>query len=322
MKTLKPNKEIMNYKFLKLSLYIGAVLSIFAACVKPHDATFTDFSKTGDLVIMQNAGLSNYTATSFSRGSDTIKLTVRVDLASKEIPTSPTTVKLAVDNAAITSYNAANPQPGYVILPSANFKLVSNTLTIPAGSHYAETILEVYTKGLDPAVSYMVPISITDAGGKALSSNANTAYWHSIGNPLAGTYNWSFYRWNGTTDTTTPPNSTVFTDQPTAISPLGPSTLLFPESYINTFVDPSDGITLNFTNTNGTFSNFVATFSNTLKDEITAGGFTLVKGPLLVGYSIVGDASTKYKGSHFRFYTELLNSTPAKRTVIDDFVKQ
>ncbi|MGE5519323.1 MAG: DUF1735 domain-containing protein [Candidatus Dadabacteria bacterium] len=312
----------MNNKLLKLSSYLGAafLLLVMGGCVKSFDKTFTDFSTTSDYVVLQNAGYTNYGATSFNRGTDTVVFTVRVDLASAQASSSPTTVKLGVDAAAIAAYNAKNPQPGYIALPAANYKLVNTTVTIPAGQHYAETQLLIFTKGLDPAVSYMVPVSIVDASGKALSTNLNTALYHTIGNPLAGNYLWDFIRWNSA-DTTSARNASSFYNEPTAISPTGPTSLLLPESYIQTFVDPQGGISLTFDNNGGVLSNFKVFFTPALIDEIAAGGFTILAAPKLVSYNIVGNASTKYAGSTFRTYFSFLNSSGGTRTLVDNYVK-
>lgn len=310
----------MNYKFLKPGLYVCAVLSVFAACVKPHDATFTDLSTTSDIVILQNAGLTNFNPTAFNRGSDTITLTVRVDLASKEIPTNPTNVTLAVDDTKRTEYNTANPQPVYLALPAANYKLTNTTLTIPAGSHYAQTTLLVFTKGLDPTLSYMVPVTIKDASGKSLSSNANTIYFHTIGNPLAGTYTWTGYRWNEATgmDTTTAPASTPKNNVSIALGPINATTLYLPTVYLDQN-GVAAGTALSFTNNAGVLSNFsVAYYDPT--GALAANGWSVVTGPKLVGYKIVGDASTKFVGSTFRIYYTFFNGA-AQRTTIDNFVK-
>lgn len=314
----------MKYKILKSASisFAAIIMLVMSGCLKKNDATFTDFTTTKDFVILQNAGLSNFGATAFNRGSDTVRLLVRVDLASASNSSSPTTVTLGVDNAAITSYNAANPNAGYVVLPSANFKLLSNTLTIPAGQHYAETTLEVYTKGLNPATSYMAPISIVDASGKSLSSNLNTILFHTIGNPLAGVYKRDFYRYNGTVDTTGAPNSTVTIGTVLSVSPTGPTTLLFPDQYMQTFVDPPNGISLSFTNNNGLLSNFTAFLDAATKANLAAGGFKINIAPVLVKAIIVGNAANGYAGSTFRFYMSLINSGGNTRTLIDNFVKQ
>jgi len=314
---------IMTYKFLKTAIFSLSALAliVISSCTKSLPNR-TDFSQTSDFVILQSGGLTNFGGVAFNRGSDTVNLTVRVDLASATNSSSPTIVKIGVDNAAITSYNAANPNPGYIALPAANFKLLSSTLTIPAGEHYAETTLQVYTQGLNPATSYMTPISIVDASGKSLSSNLNTIYFHTIGNPLAGVYIRDFYRRNGTVDTTAAPNSTVTLGQVLSVSPTGPTTLLFPDSYMTTFVDPPNGISLDFTNNAGVLGNFTASLNATTKANLAAGGFTINVAPVLVNATIRGNAANGYAGSTFRFYMSLINSSGGIRTLIDSFTKQ
>ncbi|HWJ92086.1 MAG TPA: hypothetical protein VNR87_13290, partial [Flavisolibacter sp.] len=149
----------------------------------------------------------------------------------------------------------------------------------------------------------------------------NTVYYHSIGNPLAGTYTWDFTRFNSP-DTTAAPGAGSFTGQTVSVSPLGATTLLLPESYMQTFVSSSAGISLSFTNNAGVLSNFSVSLSDQVKADIAAGGFTLATAPVLVGYNIVGNASTKYKGSTFRTYMVLINSSGGTRSLIDNFVKQ
>src|SRR5207249_4762649 len=124
----------MNTKILKTATFsIPAILLFFlSGCVKTHEG-FVDLTKTSDFVILQNAGLTNFGSVAFNRGSDTVSLTVRADLASATNPSTSTTVTIAIDASQITTYNNANPQPGYLILPAANYKLLSTTLTIPAG---------------------------------------------------------------------------------------------------------------------------------------------------------------------------------------------
>ncbi len=311
----------MNNKILKTAkISIPALLLIFlSGCLKTHDG-FIDFTKTSDFVILQNAGLANFSSVAFNRGSDTVNLTVRVDLASATNPSSSTTVSIALDPSLIAPYNSANPQPGYLVLPAANYKLLANSLTIPAGQHYAETTLQVYTKGLDPVLSYMLPVSITDASGKALSSNLNTIYFHTVGNPLAGVYTFTGKRWNAPNlDTSTAPSSTPYNNVSISISPLGPTTLYMPDAYLSQN-SVAAGTALSFTNNAGVLSNFQASLYDPAPSAIAAVGFSVITGPVLVGSQIVGDASTKYVGSTFRIYYVFFNGS-AQRAIIDNFVK-
>jgi hypothetical protein len=315
----------MTYKFLKTAIFSVSALAliVISSCTKSLPGR-TDFTQTSDFVILQNGGLTNFGAVAYNRGSDTVLLTVRVDLASATNPAAPVTVNLVLDNAAITTYNTTHPAPApqYVAIPAGNFKLLTTTLTIPAGQHYAETTLQVYTKGLNPATSYMTAISITDASGKSLSSNLNTLYFHTIGNPLAGVYIRDFYRRNSTTDTTGAPNSTVTLGEVLSVSPTGPTTLLFPESYMTTFVDPPNGISLDFTNNGGVLSNFTASLNTATLTNLANGGFTIGVAPVLVNATLRGNAANGYAGSTFRFYMSLVNSSGGIRTLIDSFTKQ
>jgi hypothetical protein len=93
-----------------------------------------------------------------------------------------------------------------------------------------------------------------------------------------------------------------------------------PESYTETFAGV--GISLGFTNNGGVLSNFSAFFNQTQKDAMATYGFTIVNGPTLVSYTLVGNADTHYAGSTFRTYLEVINSSGGNRKVVDNFVKQ
>src|SRR4029079_19348225 len=95
---------------------------------------------------------------------------------------------LGVDNSVIAAYNAGNGT-NFQPFPTNAFKLVSNTVTITGGvEHTGTTTLWIFQNKLDPTISYMLPVAITDGGGKGLSSNQNIIYYNIIGNPLAGNY--------------------------------------------------------------------------------------------------------------------------------------
>lgn len=314
----------MNHKFLKLTglATVAFLLSVMQGCVK-STSYFTDLSTTSDFVMLVGSGTNNFKASNLlvnTSSPDTLMLNVKVELASANSNGGPVTVTLGLDNAAITAYNAANGT-NFQPFPADAFKIVNTSVTIPGGlNHYGTTTVWIFQDKLDPATSYILPVSITDGGGKTLSSNQNTIYYNVIGNPLAGNYLQDFHRWNGTTDTTTAPNSTSYTDNPIVVAPISATVVLLPEDYLETFVGV--GVNLSFTNTNGVLSNIAVSLDAASQAAIAAGGFTIVTAPKLVGYGIVGDASTKYAGSWFRIYMVVLNSSGATRTLIDQFVKQ
>ena len=190
----------MKYKFLKLSSFLTSafLMMLVSSCVKENKLTFTDFSQVNDLVILQNSGLSNFSASAVVIGPatpDTLDLDIFAALASVNAVGSDIKVTIAVDDTKRTDYNAANGT-SYLPFTSDMFKLLTGTVTIPAGQHYAKGTLELYSQQFDPTQSYMLPISITDASGKSLTSNQNTIYFHLIGNPLAGPYNVAGTRYN------------------------------------------------------------------------------------------------------------------------------
>lgn len=307
---------------LTITLAITSMLIVISSCVKEREG-FTDLSKVSDFVILTGSGTGNFKASNLlvnTSSPDTIKQTVTALLASASSDSGPITVTIGLDNSAIAAYNSANGT-NFQPFPANAFKIVNTSITIPGGlEHTGTTEVWIFQDKLDPTVSYILPVAITDGGGKALTSNQNIIYYNVIGNVLAGNYLQSFYRWNGTTDTTTAPNGGGFVDEPAVVAPITATTVLLPEDYLETFVGV--GVNLSFTNTAGTLSNFNVSIDAASMAAITAGGFTVVTAPKLVGYKIVGTAATKYAGSTFRIYMVLTNSTGATRTVIDNFVKQ
>jgi BT_3987-like, N-terminal domain len=191
------NRKYLNFKLkimkIKLNKWIGLLAGIvllgnLSSCIKDKGfANETDFSQLQDHVLLVNGGPVGFSASNIAFQGDTATATVTVDLASVNLPASPVSVTIAVDNAQIAIYNAANGKD-FQPMADSDFSLAATTLTIPAGQQYASTTVSFYAAGLDPGLSYMLPISITDASGKLLSSNQNTQYFNIIGNPLAGNY--------------------------------------------------------------------------------------------------------------------------------------
>jgi len=318
-------------KYLTKHSYLITCFSLLFAlgsCVKDRNDLATDFSTIQPVIELRDnlsgvgndAGLANFGKASLNFTGDPHIQPFYVNLASVNVRNSELKVTLGVDQAALDAYNA-DPNNGikYEMMPDSLYDFTVTEVTIPSGLRVAKDSVIFYPSKFDPSKSYMLPISITDGSGVNISGNFGTIYYHVIGNPLAGTYNWSFYRYNDI-DTTEPPNSTVFEDQPTAIPPTGPTSLALPDSYQQSFF--FGNMIMSFTNTNGVFSDFSVAFDDAAIQGLADGGFTLVTAPTLVGYEIKGDASTHYAGSTFRVYYEVINSTPAHRKLIDVYVKQ
>ncbi len=321
---------------LKYSYLITCISLVFtlASCVKNRNDLATDFSNLQPLLeirdnisgVGNDAGLANFGKASLNFSGDTTDTHTQsfyVNLASVYQLDHDITVTLAVDQAALDAYNAdPNNTVKYELFPDSLYSFAQTEATIKAGERVSLISVDFYYTKIDPSRSYMLPISIKDAGGINISGNFGTIYYHVIGNPLAGNYYQSFYRWNDVPDTTSPPNSSVFEDELRPVSPESSTTLLLPEDYLQTFVGGAAGISLSFTNNGGVLSDFSVALNDVTTEGLAAGGFTIVTAPKLVSYQIVGDASTKYSGSTFRTYMEVLNSTGGNRKLVDNFVKQ
>src|SRR5215831_14554454 len=287
---------------LKYSYLIACISLLFSleSCVKNRNDLATDFGSIQPIVELRDnisgvgndAGLSNFGKASLNFTADPHVQSFYVNLASVNVRNSDLKVTLGVDQAALDAYNA-DPNNGikYELMPDSLYSFTTTEVTIPSGLRVAKDSIIFYPSKFDPSKSYMLPISVTDASGLNISGNFGTIYYHIIGNPLAGTYNWSFGRYNDI-DTTQPPNSSTFTDVPTPIPPTGPTSLAFPDYYVQSFI--GGNMILSFTNTNGVLGDFSVAFDDAANQGIIDGGFTLVTAPTLVGYQIVGDASTHY----------------------------
>lgn len=283
---------------------IPALLIFLSGCLKTHDG-FIDLTQTTDFVILTGAGLGNFKASNIQANpssTDTIRKTITVDLASKDNSNGEVTVTIGVDNSLIDAYNSANGT-NFKPIPTTAFKLLSTKVTVPAGQHYGSTTLELYQNKLDPTISYMLPVSITDGGGKNLSSNQNTIYYNIIGNPIAGTYTEEWIRWNASDTTGTP--TYHFTGDLNVFSPESP-TQVYVES-----VDNGAGFHISFTNTGGVLSNFKITL-----DPATYGNFgltSLTTAPVFLRADPVN-------GVYRWFFQYMVGSNP--RSIVEEFVKQ
>ena len=241
-----------------ISLLAGIMLlASLDSCIKDKGYKGeTVFSNLQDHVEIVKSGLTYYSSAGvLFNGADTATLTLIVNLASVNLPTSPTQVTIGVDAQQIATYNTAN-NTSFQIVPSASYSVASTSLTIPAGQQYAQTTVSFYADSLDPSVSYMLPISITDASGHALTSNQNTVFYHIIGNPIAGTYEQYFSRWLAADSTGGSGTANYYNADfgPTSFSPSSPTEV---QATSNAF---GEVFTIDFSNNAGVLSNFSVSF--------------------------------------------------------------
>ena len=239
---------------------------------------------------------------------------------------SDISVKYEIDAAGLTKLNAdaLAKDPTYkpfFLLPDSTYKILIKEDVIKKGGVYADKDIDnivLYSDKIDPATNYILPLKLTSSNYTSSKGTA-TIFYYIIGNPLAGPYLHSYQRWNGTADTTTAPNSTVGTNVPVVITPITPNSVLLPEYYLE--VNFGEGLALTFNNNSGTLSSFNVSIPPSTQAVLAANSFSV---PVLklISAQIVGNASTKYAGSTFRIYMEVINNTGALRTLINKFVKQ
>jgi Domain of unknown function (DUF1735) len=310
-------------KILLSVIFLSALLT---SCLK--DTTInTDLDTRGTTMMIQYSGIEFFSSAAIVTAGkvDPIEASFTVNVANADgIPLpNDLTVTLAVDDAARVNYNAL-PAPAldYDAIPDSVYSFPVKTGVIKSGKNLLTLKVIFYPAKVDPSKSYMLAISIKDAQGKSIAKNFGTIYYHIIGNPLAGSYLWSYYRWNGTTDTTTAPNSTVVLNAPLAVLPLSPTAVFLQEYYIGVNFGNQFGTTLQFL-AGATPTNFSTSFDAASLDVLTTNSFsTPTNGPKLVKAVVVGTSATNYKGTTFRTYTEFINSAGAVRALIDNYVKQ
>src|SRR5205809_7306186 len=312
-------KRISN--FLLLMLLTGM---FFTSCVKDRNVG-PDFSSTAPMLELKTpqsnfAGLAYASRAVVGALPDTTQF--YANLAAAYAADRDINVTIGVDQSRLDEYNAdpANTLK-YELMPDSDYAILKTQGTIVKGQHIDSFQVAFFKSRIDPTKNYMVPIAITDGDGVEISQNQGVIFFHAIGNPLAGNYLQSFYRWNDAPDTTGPfTPGYEFENEPVFILPENSNTLFLPEYYL--VANGLGGVSLSFTNTNGVLSDPEVFLNDATQHNLTNGGFKVLSGPTLVNYEFKGDASNGYAGTYFRIYFEVQNSTGGNRKTINIFVKQ
>ncbi|HEY4194075.1 MAG TPA: DUF1735 domain-containing protein, partial [Mucilaginibacter sp.] len=123
---------------------------------------------------------------SFKISTTATPYNVPVNIAAPNPLKTAVTVKLSVDQAALTAYNTANGT-SYTLLPAADY---SSTLsvTIPAGQNLGNVVINLNTTQIDPSQSYVLPLTITDGGGQQISNYKTILFNFAVKNIYDGEY--------------------------------------------------------------------------------------------------------------------------------------
>ena len=301
---------------MKKVLSLITILSFFlSGCLKDETInTKGNLIDRGRLIEIPYSGLEYFSQKSVLTAgvTDPIVLPIVINVAAANAKTvdKDLTVTIAYDDAVRVAYNSV---PDNVVefeaMPDSCYSLSKKTAVIKAGQYLDTSSLKItfYPEKIDPTKNYMAAISIKDAQGETISGNFSTAYFHTIGNPLAGNYMWDFSRWNRATATGALSGAS-FTGEVTTFLPVDPTTIIVQTGY---YTQPH--YVLSFVNTGGVLSDFSVSFkADELASLFTANGITIVDAPKL----LIADGVAK----HFKIQYLAFNGT-ANRYIIDDFYK-
>ncbi|MCR8560130.1 DUF1735 domain-containing protein [Mucilaginibacter sp. BJC16-A38] len=207
----------MKKNLTKLSALVA--LAFLAGSCKKNDSYNNGTVQTSvELPLAAYAGPAAYDSGGFIYGiTDSISATPQplstlIYISADKPLSKSVTVTLAVDNAAITRVNAAHkalylsdstaavqtastlPDPAdpkytiYIALPANAYAAQGTTVTIPAGQLRANYTVNIISANLTYGASYMLPISITDAGGQKISYYKSVYYTVGLKSAYEGDY--------------------------------------------------------------------------------------------------------------------------------------
>lgn len=94
-----------------------------------------------------------------------------INYAASSTKSTDIKVTLSVDPATLAAYNTAHASdPALTIVPSNAFTMPT-TITIPANQRRVQVPVKFMSTLLNPAITYGLPVKITDASGEVISKN-------------------------------------------------------------------------------------------------------------------------------------------------------
>lgn len=221
-----------------------------------------------------------------------------VNLASTNTLGKDVSITIGNDPKAILD-NFSKDSINYVAMPDSDYQLLSTTATIKAGQRQDTFYIVFYPSKIDPTQNFMLPITVTsNTGNIPVSGNFGHIYFHTIGNPIAGSYDQEWIRYNASDTSGTPAYDL---DLGTVIfAPLSPTQI----SVGSQGTGETDYIS--FTNTGGVLSNFSVAIGTV--SGITEGTPVLETADPVNGI--------------YRVYFTYVNGSGAPRCIINIYRKQ
>lgn len=171
---------------------ILAVVSTLPSCLK-NGAYYIPFSSAAASVDLPLAASTSNGITAFAYPSTvtSVTLPVMVNVASPSMPTTPTTMTLALDTAGLSQYNADNGT-SYLPLPDSTFTVSSWDVTVPAGKRLDSITVTINLTKLDLSQAYVFPVTIASASLPIEQWN-HLFYYVAVKNPWDGVYSYQGY---------------------------------------------------------------------------------------------------------------------------------
>jgi len=211
--------------YIKTALLSLMSMALLSSCLKDN-AHFVNFAGSKPLVELPAAtgvaGTGEFQAVAFSITSTPTPLDLLVNVAAPKPLTTALNVKLIVDQAALSAYNAANiaaykadsasavasgsALPSYptiyTLLPTADYS-TTLAVTIPANQNSANLVININTSLIDPTQAYALPLTISDGGGQQISNYKTVIYNVQVKNAYDGEYTVTGSLTDNTTNTIT-----------------------------------------------------------------------------------------------------------------------
>lgn len=234
--------------------------------------------------------------------SEPVTYTLVVALQGVETSSSDINFDLRVNDLARFQDNFDEDGITYTAFPTDAYEISATSGVIEKGTNYFEFEVTFFPDKVDGKESNMLTIEpvISGSSNVTVSSNQARAYFHTIGNAIAGPYNWDFIRCSDP-ECAGGPDGLSFSGDHTLFLPLGATKIAVPmgyydnSNYIITFDDDGEGNLSNF---------------NVVIQEATdwaAAGISVVTGPTIT----VEDNNTKFT----------INFTTATRNCTDVYYK-
>ncbi|OAV68495.1 hypothetical protein Barb4_02058 [Bacteroidales bacterium Barb4] len=164
-------------KTKRISFYAGATLCFllsFTSCL--NDDPLVDWDAMIPVIELPYNS-HNVSKTKVTPDENvTFDLLINYTIPDKKDSKTEIPVGLSVNEAGVETYNNANPNAGYELLPSSAYTLPAVVVIAP-GTQLVEFPLEVNTSQLEPKKKYLLPVVISSVpSGYTVSGNFGHVY--------------------------------------------------------------------------------------------------------------------------------------------------